>query len=84
MFECLFERSADAIWHYDPETGVLLDCNEPAVQRIVAENKCQLPQTRPGELSPKFQPDGERSDVSTLLNLKKAVLLRPAAFWSQT
>src|SRR6185312_6748430 len=61
VFESLFERSADAIWlfevHADRST-VLVDCNQAAVELIGAENKRQLLNMRPEELSPEFQPGG--------------------------
>ncbi len=31
MFQLLFERSADAIWLFDPQAGVFVDCNSAAV-----------------------------------------------------
>jgi PAS domain S-box-containing protein len=58
VFKTLFERSADAIWLYDPQTAMLLDCNQAAVELIGAENKQQLLRTRPEAISPPFQPDG--------------------------
>jgi len=61
VFDSLFERSADAIWLYDPETSLLVDCNRAAVELIGAKNKRQLLGTRPEELSPPLQPDGMRS-----------------------
>jgi PAS domain S-box-containing protein len=61
VFESLFERSADAIWLYDPQTAMLVDCNQAAVELIGAENKQQLLRTRPEEISPPFQPDGSRT-----------------------
>ena len=39
VFDSLFERSADAIWLYDPETSLLVDCNRAAVELIGAKNK---------------------------------------------
>ena len=77
VFESLFERSADAIWLYDPQTIVLLDCNEAAVKLIGAENKWQLLRTRPEQLSPPLQPDGTSSDqksaeIVALVEKKKA------------
>src|SRR5262245_22430344 len=77
VFESLFERSADAIWLYDPQTIVLLDCNEAAVKLIGAENKRQLLRTRPEQLSPPLQPDGTSSDqksaeIVALVEKKKA------------
>ena len=61
VFKSLFELSADAIWLYDPETVMLLDCNQAAVDLIGAENKQELLRTRPDEISPPIQPDGSRS-----------------------
>ena len=61
MFELLFERSADAIWLYDPRAGVFVDCNQAAVDLLRAGNKEKLLQTRPEELSPLRQPDGSLS-----------------------
>jgi PAS domain S-box-containing protein len=61
VFKSLFDRSADAIWLLDPQAGVFVDCNEAAVKLIGAENKQQLLNTRPQDLSPEFQPDGSRS-----------------------
>src|ERR1035441_5840344 len=58
VFESLFERSADAIWLYDPQTALLVDCNQAAVELIGAENKQQLLRTRPESISPPFQLDG--------------------------
>ncbi|MDB6034855.1 MAG: domain S-box protein, partial [Verrucomicrobiales bacterium] len=58
VFESLFERSADAIWLYDGQTAVLLDCNQAAVDLIGARNKQQLLLTFPEDISPPFQPDG--------------------------
>src|SRR4051794_2405850 len=56
VFESLFERSADAIWLYDPETIRMLDCNQAAVTLIGAESKEQLLRTLPHEISPPIQP----------------------------
>src|SRR3954470_15938504 len=66
VFESLFERSADAIWLFDPEAGVFLDCNQAAVELIGAKNKEQLLRVRPEEISPPFQPDGSRSVDKTV------------------
>jgi len=68
VFENLFERSADAIWLYevqDPQTLVLVDCNDAAVRLIGAEAKEQFLRTRPEDLSPPVQPDGSSSAEKT-------------------
>src|SRR5215471_761464 len=61
VFDSLFERSADAIWLFDPQTGMLSDCNQAAVELMGARNKQQLLPARPEDLSPPVQPDGLRS-----------------------
>ena len=65
MFQLLFERSADAIFLFDPRGQVFVDCNEAAVQMMRAQSKQQLLQVHPAELSPKFQPDGRSSREKT-------------------
>jgi PAS domain S-box-containing protein len=62
VFQSLFERSADAIWLYDPDSGMLVDCNDAAVKLIGAEDKQQLLPARPEDLSPAIQPDGVSSE----------------------
>jgi len=61
VFESLFERSADAIWLYDPQTGSFLDCNQAAVEMMGAQTKQQLLPSRPEDFSPTVQPDGRLS-----------------------
>jgi PAS domain S-box-containing protein len=61
MFELLFERTADAIWLFDPATGVFVDCNRAAVELMGAASKEELLQARPEDLSPAVQPDGSPS-----------------------
>jgi PAS domain S-box-containing protein len=61
VFESLFERSADAIWLYDPTTAMLIDCNQAALELMGAADKQQLLPAHPANLSPPIQPDGSRS-----------------------
>ena len=61
MFQKLFERSADAIFLFDPAREVFVDCNQAAVEMMRATSKEQLLLQHPAELSPEFQPDGRRS-----------------------
>jgi PAS domain S-box-containing protein len=65
VFKSLFERCADAIWLYDPQTAMLVDCNQAAVELIGAESKQQLLRTRPEDISPPVQPDGSRTADKT-------------------
>jgi PAS domain S-box-containing protein len=61
MFESLFERSADAIWLFDPSSRGFVDCNQAAVDLMRAGTKERLLQAHPEELTPEFQPDGTKS-----------------------
>jgi PAS domain S-box-containing protein len=58
VFQSLFERSADAIWLFDPKEGVFVDCNWAAVELMRAGTKERLLGARPEDLSPPVQPDG--------------------------
>ena len=65
MFQQLFERSADAIFLFDPGREVFVDCNDAAVEMMRATSKEQLLLVHPAELSPEFQPDGKTSREKT-------------------
>jgi PAS domain S-box-containing protein len=68
VFQSLFERSADAIWLLelrDPNTLVVVDCNQAAVELVGAPNKEQLLSSTPEILSPTYQPDGSSSAEKT-------------------
>lgn len=61
VFESFFERTSDAVWLFDPQAGVFLDCNQAAVDLIGAKSKAELLQTKPEDLSPPYQPGGMTS-----------------------
>ena len=63
MFQLLFERSADAIWLFDPQSGEYVDCNQAAVTLMRAQSKEQMLKARPADLSAAIQPDGRTSAV---------------------
>src|SRR5580765_8823582 len=65
VFQLLFERSADAIWLFDPHAGVFVDCNSAAVELMRAGTKEKLLGARPEDLSPPLQPDGTSSREKT-------------------
>ena len=67
MFELLFERTADAIWLYNPAAGVFVDCNRAAVELMGAASKAQLLHVRPEDLSTAAQPDGSTAGTTTWL-----------------
>src|SRR6267142_1575266 len=65
MFRQLFERSADAIFLFDPGKEVFVDCNQAAVEMMQASSKEQLLMLHPEHLSSEFQPDGKTSREKT-------------------
>ena len=65
MFRQLFERSADAIFLFDPGREVFVDCNQAAVEMMQASSKEQLLMVHPEHLSTEFQPDGKSSREKT-------------------
>ena len=64
MFHLLFERSADAIWLFDPRSKLCIDCNPAAVEMMRSPSKERLLHVGPVELSPPLQPDGRPSSDS--------------------
>ena len=58
-YKTLFEQSADAILIIEGEKFV--DCNLATVKMLGYENKKELLETHPSELSPEIQPDGRNS-----------------------
>jgi PAS domain S-box-containing protein len=60
-FRNLFEQSNDAIVILNPQNGFLIDCNNKAVQLFKAPSKEAFLGLTPADVSPEFQPNGERS-----------------------
>ena len=58
-YRILFEKSKDAILIIENSTFV--DCNQATVDMLRYNNKTELLQTHPSELSPPMQPDGKKS-----------------------
>ncbi|PCK07595.1 MAG: hypothetical protein COA42_13500 [Alteromonadaceae bacterium] len=62
-YKTLFEKSADSLLIIEGHEFV--DCNQAAVDMLGYDNKQELCQTHPSDLSPEYQPDGQRSQVKT-------------------
>jgi PAS domain S-box-containing protein len=60
-FRSLFERSADAISLFDPQTGRFTESNEAVARLTGAPNSEALSNATPAEISPLRQPDGRLS-----------------------
>ena len=61
-FRLLFERSADPMLLLDLESWRFLDCNQAALSLMEFTEKAQIISVPPWEISPEFQPDGQRSE----------------------
>ncbi|MDQ5908679.1 MAG: putative Diguanylate cyclase [Pseudomonadota bacterium] len=60
LFRILFEQSDDANLLLD-DRGYFFDCNAATLKLLCATAKEQVLNCQPAELSPEFQPDGQRS-----------------------
>src|SRR6516162_2937891 len=58
MFHLLFERTADAVWLFDPGTATVVDCNKSAAALMRCESRADLIGKRAIELSAPVQLDG--------------------------
>jgi len=58
-FRVLFQCSTDAHLLFD-DSGII-DCNQAAVEMLGYDDKQEMLNTHPAELSPEYQPDGRRS-----------------------
>src|SRR4051794_21186731 len=65
VFESFFERTFDAVWLFDPQARIFVDCNQAAVELIGAKDKAQLLQATPADISPTNQPNGASSGERT-------------------
>ena len=60
-FRVMFERTADALMLLDGTTGLFVDCNQAAVELMRCQDKSELLQLHPSQISPLRQPDGRLS-----------------------
>ncbi len=61
-FRLLFERSADPMQLLDLGTWRFIDCNAALVSLMRCASKEEIVGLSPWDISPEFQPDGERSE----------------------
>ncbi len=60
-FRSLFERSADAMSLFDPQSGRFIESNDAVMHQIGAPSREALGEASPAEMSPERQPDGRLS-----------------------
>jgi len=58
MFRLLFERTADAVWLFDPGNATVVDCNDAAAALMRCASRADLIGKRAEQLSTEVQPDG--------------------------
>lgn len=75
LLESVFNESADAIFLVNPETGLIVDCNQRAVELFEAENKDELLDIEGQSLQAKPFPDEELSAIWDEIDRK--------GFWSR-
>ncbi|MDP2200804.1 MAG: PAS domain S-box protein [Methylicorpusculum sp.] len=67
----LFEESADPILLMENET--FIDCNKSAQNLLGLQNRDQIKNVKPGDISPEYQPDGQRSDEKAAQMIAKTI-----------
>jgi PAS domain S-box-containing protein len=71
-YRTLFEKSGDAMLII--EDGNFVDCNEATVEMLRADNRSQILNTHPSELSPAYQPNGQESFLEADKQIELALL----------
>jgi two-component system, cell cycle sensor histidine kinase and response regulator CckA len=80
-FRLLVENAPDAIVVLDMDSGKFSDCNEIAL-RLFRLTRRELMLAGPGELSPKFQPDGTHSALAASEWAERASSAQPYFGWT--
>lgn len=70
-YQDLFDKSADA--QLIIRNGMFVECNQATVDMLRFENKEQVLNTHPSELSPELQPDGQYSTVKADAMMAQAI-----------
>ena len=70
-FRELYERSGDAIFII--ENGIFMDCNQAAANLFGYKSNEEIIKKDPSKISPKFQPDGQKSTDKSI-NMMEAAL----------
>lgn len=73
QFRTMFERSADAMTLFDPETGLFVASNRASNVALGGAPDARVEGSSPTAIAPEFQPDGRRSEEA-IRDLVKRVL----------
>ena len=71
-FRTLIEHAPEAIVVFDLDKGVFVDANKNALELFKVSYE-EILKMNPGQLSPKFQPNGELSETAAKQKLEKAI-----------
>ena len=73
MFHLLFERTADAVWLFDPRTATIVDCNEAATVLMRCRSRADLVGKGAADLSTPTQPDGSPTVESVARRIEETL-----------
>ncbi|NDV91357.1 PAS domain S-box protein [Alteromonas sp. 345S023] len=79
-YKKMFDVSADALSIIDLESGRFIECNRSAIDMHGVESKENFLNLRPSDLSPTFQPNGQRSEALAGEKIHQAVSKGPQLF----
>ena len=75
-FRLMFDQSYDAHFLYDAQTyqiSGVLDCNQAALDLLQVKDRSEVLGRMPSDFSPEFQPDGTRSDETSIAMTELAI-----------
>lgn len=73
LYDLVFEKSSNGVLMIDAKTEKFIECNDRIVTILKANSKDDVLNMHPSQLSPKFQPDGRRSDEKSKEMIQKAL-----------
>jgi PAS domain S-box-containing protein len=73
LYDLVFENSSNGVLIIDIDSGTFTHCNYRIVEILNYHSKEDVLQMHPSQLSPEYQPDGQRSDVKADIMMQKAL-----------
>ncbi|WP_373036679.1 ABC transporter substrate-binding protein [Sulfurimonas sp.] len=80
LYDLVFEKASGGVLLIDPKNNKFIECNDQVVELLNAKSKEDVLNRHPSELSPEFQPDGQRSDEKADAVIKLAMELGTYSF----